>query len=422
MPVLRRLLLLKDYRNLPTEEAAMFRSYTNRVGKLLEYAKNPAQAAWNFSFEIFHNLTPNAFQSKELYSFYRALFDVTSYYQHNTAGVPKFINSLLGKLGPSGNLKTELHLKNLPNTLLGHGGYQWTGANADDVTTDVVNRIGNNLVFAELKNRVDSGCTAGRREIWETKFLKIIEHIVRNKMLYALGTKKDSLPNMLKHGGINCVEMYLGILFDIKGESATVAKDKAYICYGGMVQGYQRILEFLRRNNIRYNEVTPADTTIEDLLVEFQCNGLTVKLGAEYGNAVIDKLFKGKGADLSTLKSTIDSITYDDLWLSQLLAVSERSLLLSFGNNYVSNITNILGKDLKLAQSILIWKDIRYNQPNKAFALLNEIVDGVERQPNLQALPIPIMVVFMQSYLKQYTIKDYIGDIIQILASVGSQK
>lgn len=419
MPILRQLLLLKDYSNLPNEQAAMFRSYRNRVEKLLDYAKNPTQAEWNPNFEIFHNLTPSVFQSQDLYSFYRALFDVTSYYQHNTAGVPKFINSLLGKLGPAGNLKTELHLKNLPNTLTGPSGYQWTGANADDVTTDVVNQIGSNLIFVELKNRIDSGCTAGRREIWETKFLKIIEHIVSNKMLYTLDTKKASLPNMLKHGGINCFELYLGVLFDMKGESATLAKDKAYICYGGMVQGYQRILQFLKQNNIHYKEVVPADTTIEDLLVEFSCNGLTVKLGAEYGNAVIDRLFKGAGANLSTLKSTIDSIIYDDLWLSQLLAVSERSLLLNLGNNYLLTIKDTLTKDLSIYQAFLTWRDIRYKKPNESLELLNQIVTKVECKANLKALPIPIMVTLMQYHLKQYTVKDYIGDIIQVLASVS---
>ena len=421
MPILRRLLLLKDYNNLPDEQAAMFRTYRNRVEKLLNYTKNPTQAEWNPNFEIYHNLAPNIFQSQGLYSFYKALFDVTSYYQNNKAGVPKFINSLIAKLGPAGNLQTELHLKNLPNKMLGHSGCQWIGGNADDVTTDVVNRIGNSLVFVELKNRVDSGCTAGRREIWESKFLKILDHIVNNKNLYALGTKKESLSSILKRGTISRIEIYLGILFDIQGKSATVATDKAFaLCYGGMVQGYRRTLEFLANNNISYNELTPADCSVEDLLVEFSCNGLTIKLGAEYGNAVTDKLFNGQGANLSTLKSTIQSLTYDDLWLSQLLAISERSLLLSSSNNYLLSINDLLSKDLMIYQNVLTWKDIRYKQPNEALQLLENIVNEVEHKINLKSLPIPIMVILMQFYLKQYTVKDYIGDIIQVLASVGS--
>ena len=48
MPILRRLLLLKDYNNLPDEQAAMFRTYRNRVEKLLNYTKNPTQAESNY--------------------------------------------------------------------------------------------------------------------------------------------------------------------------------------------------------------------------------------------------------------------------------------------------------------------------------------------------------------------------------------
>lgn len=417
MPIPRRLLLLKDYGGLSLEEATMFRSYTNRVRRLLEHAENLAQAEWNFAFEVFHNLSPDALGA-ELYPFYRALFDVTSYYQHNTAGIAKFTNDLIGKLGPSANLKTELHLKNLPGALLGVRGYQWVGKNEDDVTTDVVNRISDTLVFAELKSRVDSGCTAGRREIWETKFLKMVEHIIGNKMLYAFGEKQESLFRLLKNSGVNCVEMYLGILFNIKGDFATVADDRSYICYGGMAQGYQRTLEFLNQNGIPYKKVVPTDATIEDFLVQFKHNGLTVKLGAEYANAVIDRLFKGKGADLSTLRSIIDPLIYDDLWLSQLLAVSERSLLFSCGNNYLLSISNILDKAPQLTQSIFTWKHIRYSQPNEALILLHQITNEVVHNANLKALPTPIMVILMQSYLRQYTTEDYIADILQVLASV----
>lgn len=417
MPVLRRLLLLRDYGDLPPEEKAMFRSYEGRVSKLLEYAEDPVRTEWSFAFEGFHNLTPNVLA--ELYPLYRALFDVSSYYQHNTAGVAVFLNSLVSKLGPSQNLRTELDLKHLPDMLL-ISGHQWIGKREDNVTTDVVNRIGDTLVFIEFKSRIDTGCTAGRREVWETKFLKIIQHIVENKMLYTFGTRRESLSDVLKNGGINCIEMYLGILFDIKGNFATVTKDKDYICYGGMVQGYERVLSFLDGKRIHYKKVTPSDDTIEDLLVEFGGNGLTVRLGAEYANGVIDKLFKGKGADLSTLRSVTDSLVYDDLWLSQLLAISERSLLFSHGNNYLLTISSILERDLRLNQSLLTFKNIRYSQPNKALVILNQIIAEVQHKGNLKALPTPIMVILTQSYLKQYTVEDYIADIIQVLASVGS--
>ena len=222
---------------------------------------------------------------------------------------------------------------------------------------------------------------------------------------------------MLKNLGMNRIEMYFGVLFGIKGNFATVEDDQSYICYGGMAQGYQRTLEFLNQNGIPYKKVVPTDATIEDFLVQFKHNGITVKLGAEYANAVIDKLFKGKGADLSTLRSIIDPLIYDDLWLSQLLAVSERSLLFSFNNNYLLSINSILEKDHRLAQALLDWKNIRYSQPNQALVFLNQLIDKVQHKGDLKTLPAPIMVILMQSYLEQYTTEDYIGDILQVLAS-----
>ena len=163
-------------------------------------------------------MTPENLNIKELHAFYRALFDVTSYYQHNTAGIAKFGNALINKLGPPGNLVPELHLKDLPSKLLGETGYKWIGTDDGDVTTDVVNRIKNSVIFLEFKFRVDSGCTAGRREVWETKFLKIVQHIVTDKKLFAKGSECQSLSEVLKNAGINAVELYIGILFDIEPE------------------------------------------------------------------------------------------------------------------------------------------------------------------------------------------------------------
>jgi hypothetical protein len=313
MPTLRRFLLLKEYSDLSPEEQTLYRSYKNRLVSLVEYAKNPVRAEWSFPFEIFHNLTPENLVDKELRGFYKALFDVISYYQYNTAGIAKFGNALISKLGSSENLVTELHLKQLPLKILNDPTYKWIGTDEDDVTTDVVNRVNGNLIFLEFKFRIDSGCTAGRREVWETKFLKIIQLIVTDKKLFAKASAQYSLAEILRKAGINTIELYIGTLFDIKGNPATVKKDQEFICYGGMQESYQRILAYLAQSNVQNKELESADLNTEAFLLEFDVSNVKVKVGAKYTNSAIDSLFKGKGKDLATIKTVIDSLIYDDL-------------------------------------------------------------------------------------------------------------
>ena len=419
MPILRRLLLLKDYSGLTPEEMVLYRSYKNRVISLIEYAENPVRAEWSVPVAIFHNMTPENLPAKELYAFYRALFDVTSYYQHNTAGIAKFGNALVSKLGPSKDLVPELRLKHLPSKLLGDTAYRWIGTDDDNVTTDVVNRVKDSAIFLEFKYRTDSGCMAGRRGVWQAKFLKIVQHIVTEKNLFAKGSRRESLSEVLRSAGINTVELYIGILFDIKGNFATVSEDQKFICYGGMQESYQRILTYLDQNNVPYTELTPVDPDTESLLLEFNSGGITVKMGAKYANSAIDSLFKGEGKDMSTIKAMIDSFIYDDLWLSQLLAISERAILLSYNNNYFLTIKSLLESQHQLRREAGLFTQIRYSKPDNALTVLTNLAHKliVEHKPKFDELPTPMMLAIMQAYVKNYTIEDYIVDVIQILVA-----
>lgn len=420
MPILRRLLLLKNYADLTPEEMTLYRSYKNRVTSLVEYARNPVRAEWSFPVEIFHNLTPENLSVRELYALYRAIFDVTSYYQHNTAGIAKFGNVIISKLGPPENLVTELHLKNLPSKLLGDTASKWIGTGDDDVTTDVVNKVKDSVIFMEFKFRVDSGCTAGRREVWETKFLKIIQHVVTGKRLFAKGSRRLSLSEVLKDKGIHVIELYIGILFGIKGNFATVSEDQSFICYGGMQESYQRIKTYLNQNNIQYRELTPTEPETEAFLLEFTSNDITVKIGAKYANSAIDSLFKGKGKYLSSIKAMIDSLIYDDLWLSQLLAISERAILLSHNNNYLLTIENLLKSEKKLRKDGKLFIEIRQSRPNDALTVLTSLTQKILKgyKSKFDGLPIPPTLLLIQAYLEKYKIEDYIADIIQILLSI----
>jgi hypothetical protein len=420
MSNLRRLLLLADYDRLTEEEQVLFRSYRNRVERLIEYMEDPVRAEWNFAYEIFHNIAPTSFQDKQSWSFYRDLIDVTSYYQANKAGPEKFVNTLLSKLGPSEKLRIPLKLSQLP-ALLDVGDCTWVGTPQDDVTFDVGNAIDNSLVLLEFKMRIDSGCTAGRKEILEAKFLPTLQHLVHGKELYSLGNGRITLVELLRRSRIRSMEMYLSVLFDLRGEEATEESDKQFICYSAMVTSFQRIEDFLNQNKTGLKRLKPNKLGKEGFLSEFVTNGIAIRLGTKYGNAAVEELFKGKGSAISTLKETIGSLVYDDLWVAQLIAISERSILLQQSDlkNYLVVIKKIIETDFMLSQKVRQFTALRYSNEAKARDFLNEIINEIKTKAanDLAKLPKPIMVGLLGQYVK-YDLNDYLADIFQMLSSI----
>jgi hypothetical protein len=414
---LRRLLLLKNYDSLTEEEKVLFRSYKNRIEKLIEYMQDPIRVQWSFAYEIFHNIAPTTFEDRKFWSFYRSFIDVTSYYQANKAGTEKFVNVLMSKLGPSKNLRISLKLSQLPE-LLGVKNCTWTGSKQNDVTCDIVNLVDRALLFFEFKMRIDSGCTAGRNEVLETKFLRILQYIIDDKKLYSMGRNSLSLSELLSKANVTSIEMYLSILFDLRGEEATEESDKQFMCYGAMVTGYQRIEDFLNQSSIQFRKPEIRKPGRECFLYEFHKGEMVVRLGTKYGNMAIEELFKGKGAEISTLKETIGSLLYDDLWLAQLIAISERSILLeqAGGNNCLMLVKQVLNEDFMISQKVREFVSNRYKDEKSAENILKQIVTQIKDSlgARLTSLPKPFLFTLFNQYDK-YDLDDYLADVIQII-------
>ena len=70
---------------------------------------------------------------------------------------------------------------------------------------------------------------------------------------------------------------------------------------------------------------------------------LKVKIGALYGDDITFKLFRHRlpVSDLLLLK-------YDDIWLSQLISIDERSILLKYKNNFTKTFIDLLDRDNEL--------------------------------------------------------------------------
>jgi len=305
-------------------------------------------------------------------------------------------------LGASEKMEFEFALMKLPQFLK-----QTIKLEESELTKqkfDIINKSNENLAFCELKMKVYSGCTAGRIELME-KFNKFTKLIIENQ----------SFRNCIKNTGIKNVFLIGGILFDIQGEPATTQKDEEWgICYNGLLRGKNDIIKTLRDKNIQY-KIDDKKMPEKAFLIEFVIDGIQVNIIAVYGNEVIKSLFIGKQKyDIKHFKKQLEEMLYDDLWLGQIITLSERAVLdQNFQrnkklDNYVSTI--IKNEDL--------LKEIKKFQLKKEEIILKEIISKVIKNSSKELLnikPIPAELIIKSSG-EVYSFEDYIGDIIQFLS------
>lgn len=397
--IIRKLLICKEPRN--RIETGLKKMYIKRVLEMFKKTLN-MESIFNIFDEIFHGLSQTSLINENLYSFYESLLTITSYYQHSQAGRGSLVAKLLEDLGTSEKMEFELTLMKLPQFL-----EQTIKLEESELTKqkfDIVNKNNDNLVFCELKMRVYSGCTAGRIELME-KFNKFTKLIIEN----------ESFRNCIKNANIKNVFLIGGILFDIQGEAATAEKDEEWgICYNGLIRGKNDIMKTLRDRNIQY-KIDDRKLPEKAFLIEFLINEIQVNIVAVYGNEVIRSLFVGKQKyDLEHFKKQLEEMLYDDLWLGQIITLSERAVL---DQNFKKNkeLNNYV---LTILRNESLLKEIKKFQLTREEMILKEIVRAVIKNASKNLLnikPIPAEII-LKSSKEDYSLENYIGDIVQFLS------
>ena len=356
----------------------------------------------------------------EIREYYEALLGVTSYYSSSKGGRGRYLEKKIASSLETCSLDIELsklpfwleypslHKKKGIFTQQGLSSDEkkisrtidWDWVGDRDVSTDLGSIIQDEkaMVLVELKNRVDTGGTAGRREIWTSeKFGIFVEYLKSNKKLFRKNGKEFSLAELLKSLGIETIEIYIGVLFDKGDNPATVQSDRINGFYSSSKQGFEYLQNLVKQSSTI--KIINKDSENLQMELGLSYSNLKVKIGALYGNDITLKLFRKRFpvSDLLLLR-------YDDIWLSQLMTIDERAMLLKHQKNFTTTFLDLLKRDRDLR--------IKYD------AIINSECGETELNAIVNYLFNKYTAIFEDKILPDRKDKTvYLADVIQVLCA-----
>lgn len=417
MIIKRNLLCIKKKEKLELGELLLYEPYKNILQNFVDLATRLEAKDFDPVAKVYHGIIS---APSEIRNYYESLLGVTSYYQASKGGRGRYIEKKIASAFESCSLDIKLselplwleypalHKKKGIFTLNGLTAQEkeiirrmpWDWIGNKDESTDVGTVLKNEktMVLAEVKNRVDSGGSAARREIWTSqKFGIIVDYLLRNEKIYRKDNKEFSLAELLKFFNLEGLELYIGVLFDKGDRPATIEADRRNGFYSSSKEGFL----YLRNKIKAHKEIKILNEDSENLKIELLLlnSSLNLKIEALYGDDVTLKLFRKKSpvSDLLLLK-------YDDIWLSQLITIDERTFLLKNNKNFLIILKDLLKRSRKLRD--------KYNK------LINS--EGAEKELNeiTTYLLSKYSDLFNETLAPKEKEKDeYLGDIIQVLCA-----
>lgn len=413
----RNLLCVKTKEKLDLGRTLLYEPYKNILVKFKELCTDIDAKDFDPVAKVYDGLLS---APSEIREYYEALLGVTSHYHHSQGGRGKYIEKKIASSFESCSLDIELsklpfwldnptlHKKKGIFTQQGLSSeekktlrtIEWDWIGDRDVSVDVgtIIKDENGMVLVEIKNRVDTGGTAGRREIWTSeKFGIFVEYLHSNKKLFRKKGKEFSFVELLENFGIRDFELYIGVLFDKSDSAATVEADKIHGFYSSSKQGFKYLTDFIKKSsNIN---IVEEDSENLQMRLSLTYSEIQVKIGALYGDDVTLRLFRG-----SFPVSDLLLLRYDDIWLSQLITIDERTMLLKYNKNYMSIFEDLLKRD----------KDLRI----KYDALISSECEESKLRETINYLLNTYLTVFEDKLLPVGKEKEsYLADVIQVLCA-----
>ena len=362
MIIKRNLLCVKQKEKLDLGELLLYGPYKNILQNFVDLATRKEAKDFDPVAKVYDGLLSVPSEMKE---YYEALLGVTSYYQHSQGGRGRYIEKKIASAFESCSLDIKLsefplwlespvlHKMKGIFTLNGlnteekrkirQTPWDWVGDRDESTDVGSLLRKERTVVLVEIKNRVDSGGSAARREIWTSqKFGIIVDYLLKNEKIYKKNGKKFSLSDLLKFFNFDTLELYIGVLFDKGDRPATIQADKRNGFYSSSKEGFA----YLRNKIKTYKKIKILSQDLEHLKIQILLpNSLKLKVGALYGNDITLNLFRKRSpvSDLLLLR-------YDDIWLSQLITIDERSFLLKYNKNFSTIFRDLLKRDRNLRE------------------------------------------------------------------------
>jgi len=415
MIVKRNLLCVKDKNRLELGQVLLYEPYKNILMNFKELCININAKDFDPVAKVYDGLLSVPVEIRE---YYEALLGVTSYYQHSQGGKGKYIEKKLASSFETCSLNIEIsklpfwleypELHKKKGIFTQQGLFQeersifrtieWDWIGDRDVSVDVGSIIKdeNAMVLAEIKNRVDNGGTAGRREIWTSeKFGIFVGYINSNKKIFRKKEEEFSFIELLESFGIKVLELYIGVLFDKSDNPATVETDRIHGFYSSSKQGFEYLENLIKQSPSI--DIVKEDSENLQMGLSLTYSNLKVNIGALYGNDITSRLFR-KSLPVSDLLL----LRYDDIWLSQLITIEERAILLKNGRNYMTTFLDLLKRDRDLR--------IRYDD------LINSECEEIKLERIIDYLLDKYSTDFENRLLPAGKDKEgYLADIIQVL-------
>ena len=417
MIIKRNLLCIKKKEKLELGELLLYEPYKNILQNFVDLATRLEAKDFDPVAKVYHGIIS---APSEIRNYYESLLGVTSYYQASKGGRGRYIEKKIASAFESCSLDIKLselplwlehpalHKKKGIFTLNGLTAqekeiirrmpWDWTGDRDESTDVGTVLKNEKTIVLAEVKNRVDSGGSSARREIWTSqKFGIIVDYLLRNEKIYRKDNREFSLAELLKFFNRENLELYMGVLFDKGDRPATIEADRRNGFYSSSKEGFL----YLRNKIKTHKEIKILNEDSENLKIELLLpnSSLNLKIEALYGDDVTLKLFRKRSpvSDLLLLK-------YDDIWLSQLITIDERAFLLKNNKNFLIILKDLLKRSKELRD--------KYNE------LINSEGGGKELNEITTYLLSKYSDLFNETLVPKEKEKDeYLGDIIQVLCA-----
>lgn len=191
--------------------------------------------------------------------------------------------------------------------------------------------------------------------------------------------------------------MYIGVLFDKSDNPATVETDRIHGFYSSSKQGFEYLKNLIKQSPTISIIKEDSENLQMDLGLTY--SNLKVKIGALYGNDITSRLFR-KSLPVSDLLL----LRYDDIWLSQLITIEERAILLKNQRNYMTTFLDLLKRD----------RDLRIRHDD----LINSECEKIKLEKIINYLLDKYSADFENKLLPAGKDKEgYLADIIQVLCA-----